>query len=77
MIQYIDTKPRSHITGNQLGIFEGSGSIHEKGHTKTFQSRYRASNAVFQTHQWRKYCGRFTAIVALKVNDPYCYFLSR
>ena len=27
-------------------------------------------------HKWRIYCGGLTDIVALKTNDPYCYFPS-
>ena len=33
-------------------------------------------NIVFQIHKRRKCCGRFTDIVALRINDPCCYFLS-
>ena len=31
---------------------------------------------VFQIHKWIERCGRFTGIIALKVNDFYCYLLS-
>ena len=62
--------------GAQLGTFEGRGPIPEKGHILTFQKNIRPVNIVFQIRKWRKYCGRFTCIVALKNNDSYCYFLS-
>ena len=27
---------------------------------------------IFSDHKWRKYCGTFTDIVALKSNESYC-----
>ena len=60
----------------QLGISEGSGSTYEKRHTKIVKNRIRLVNIVFQIQKWRKYCRRFVDIVALKISDSYCYFLS-
>ena len=41
---------------------------------KTVFKTIRPVNIVFQMHRWRKYCGRFTDIVALKTNDSYFLF---
>ena len=57
------------LSGMQLEIFEGRGSTPSKG--VLFIRRYSLW-IFFQIHKWRKYCGKFTDIVALKCNESYC-----
>ena len=42
----------------------------KKGTLKLF-NKIKPSNTYFQLHKWRKYHGRITDIVALKVNDSF------
>ena len=63
-------------SGAQLAVFEGRDPVHKKEHIRTFSRKIRPVNIVFQLHNWRKHCGRFTDIVAMKTNDSYCYLLS-
>ena len=43
------------MAGMQPEIFQGSGSIHEKGYIKTFKKKMEHVNIVVQIHYWRNY----------------------
>ena len=65
------------ITGEYLacnsscatGNFQWQGSNPQKRAHCHFLNKIQPWNTVLQIHMWRKYCGRFTDIVALKVDD--------